>query len=154
VTSTGDASVARQVPGGFHRSLEPVDVHGDARLARDVGGDVQGEAVGVVERERVVAGQNGRLRVGGDGGGEHVGQNLLASAEGRGEPQLLALELVEHLRGAVLDFGVATVAHLDRDRGDRGRERLCALRRRDAEEAPAPHDAANQAAHDVPSSDV
>ena len=79
----GDARVAGEVSRRLHRDLETVDVHDDASLRGDVRGDVEGETVGVVQREGIVTAQGGVLGVLGLGGGDHVGQNLFAATERR-----------------------------------------------------------------------
>ena len=138
----GDARVAAEGPGNLHRVLETVDVYGDALLGGHVGGDVQGEAVRVVEGESVVAGELGGLGVLRLGGGDHVREDLLAAAQGFGKPKLLALKLLVNLSRSVRHLGVAVAAHPDGNLGDGGSERLGTLGCLDAEEAAASDHAA------------
>ena len=118
----------------LHRRLEAGDVHAQAALARDVLGEVEREAVGVVEAERIGAG-NGVLRTRGD-----LVEDPHARVQRLGEAFLLGQQrlLDQPLTGG--EFGIG-LAH------QRGEGRHQAMEERPAR---AQHPAMAQRAADDP----
>ena len=88
--------------------VEAVHVHGDALLLGELHGELDGEAVGVVQVE---GGDAVDLPVLGVGGG--LVELLDALLQGVGEPVLLPLQLGEHLLPVLLQLGVDVAVLVD-----------------------------------------
>ena len=86
-----------------HEPLESLLIHLHAALLRGVTGEVQREAVGVVQTEGVVAGDDPALR----GALDHLAQQARALLERAGELLGLRADRVGHLRLLGAQFGVA-----------------------------------------------
>ena len=125
----------------LHRAFEALAVHGDPALGSDLLGQLDREAVGVVEREGILAGE--RLR-------PALEQRLEPREPGLEGPDEPALLLVQHVQHALAVLGqLAIVAAEDGDGalGHRRQERVV-----DAEpltRPPARHRAAQQSPQHV-----
>ena len=112
------AQVAQGLPGLagadlllFHQSLEALLVHGHAGLLRHLHGQVDGEAVGVVQLEGVSAGEHGLPL--GLVGGEHIVIDLHAGVQGLGEVLLLRADDLGDIGLPLPQLGIVALVLMD-----------------------------------------
>ncbi|MNF43853.1 hypothetical protein D3C84_249540 [compost metagenome] len=97
---------------GLHLALEAVLVDGQLALAGDVAGQVDREAVGVVQLEHHVAGNHAALQL-----GQVLLEDFQALLEGFGELLFLGLQHALDVRALLAQLRIG-LAHLGRQRGD------------------------------------
>mmetsp|Transcript_826 Transcript_826/g.3452 ORF Transcript_826/g.3452 Transcript_826/m.3452 type:complete len:247 (+) Transcript_826:1408-2148(+) len=134
-----------------HRTLKTFQVHRDTSFSGDIRGDVEREAIRIVQRKGILTAQP-RLcllrRL------DELSEHLFATTECLLEAQFLALELGENARRVLSDLRIATFRHGNRDFGDGRRERARPFFGLDPEQTPVSHNSAKQSSNDVPTSDV
>ncbi|RIH81193.1 hypothetical protein Mterra_03332 [Calidithermus terrae] len=124
----------------LQRALVAPGVHPDAAFVGDLEGEVEGEAVGVVEGEGVLAGEGvARLQP-----REHAVQALDARLEGFEEALLLEPDLPLHAGEVLAGLGVDPAHHLGHHPGQPVHERLA-----QAQQVAVAHRAAQQPPHHV-----
>ena len=94
-----------------HLSVEAFLVHFQALLGRDLAGQVQGEAEGVVQLKDIQAAQH--VLVGLFHGVDQVGQDVHAGVDGAGKVGLLGADHLLDVGGVLPQLGVSALAGLD-----------------------------------------
>ena len=128
---------------GLHRRLEARQIHREAVLLRDLLGEFQGEAIGVVELKGL--GSADALRP----GGQHLRQQLLAPLQGFEEALLLPHQLGEDRLAPLHQLGIGTGHQGDRRLPHGRQERLV-----DAQEPSVAHHPPQQAPQDVAAAEI
>src|SRR5918999_271104 len=135
----GRLPAARHLARLLHQLLEALVVHGQALLREQLPRHLVGESVGVVQLERVLGRDPGRLLV--PGALDEVGQHPLAVLEGAAEALLLRARPALDGRPLALQLGIGVAHHLGHAFVERREERVL-----EAEHAPLLH----RGAHDPP----
>ena len=128
---------------GLHRRRKASQVHPQAMLLGDLLGELQGEAVGVVELEGLLAGNLLRPR------GQHIGQQLFTPLQGFQEARFLALQLGQDHVPALQQLGIGRSHQSNRRLTHGGQKRLV-----DAQEPAMAHHPAQQPPQDVTATQV
>ena len=128
---------------GLHRRLEARQIHREAMLLGDLLGELQREAIGVVELEGLLTGDPLRA------GRQHLRQQLLAALQGFEEAGLLAFQFRENHAAALQQLGISRRHQGDRRLPPRRQEGLV-----DAQQPPVAHHPPQQATQDVATAQV
>ena len=126
----------------LHGRRERVDVHGNALLGGDLGGEFEGEPVGVVEREGSRAVERGTARPGKSG--EFGLEEADTLAKGRAETVFLAGDDAVDELAVFDDLGIGRAHELDHAVDEAHEERVL-----DAEQPPVTHRPAQEAPQNV-----
>ncbi len=113
------AGRARGLALGVHCGVEALDVHGQVTLARDVLGEIEREAVGVVQAERIHAGDHAVADLGRD-----VVENLHARIQRFSKTLFLGLQGAHDGVDLGRQFGIGHAHLLDQGRHQLAEERL------------------------------